>query len=390
MDHNPYSGTFALWPGQYEYNRAAFRVLHQSDSVEQLRQQIALIERSFEHPTSDETFNRLIAPLNGLRQVLIIEAQKMIDEKQGKPLRVEFDESDKLKIDTKLKPRPRHESKHVPRPRTPEEQADIDRFNAAYDHFLQRDTHWARINALRESFANDPNVADIEDLQKKAKAKEGELQSLLNDAEQKERTGWAGATDAQIKAVIDEMTADMHEAQKLRGEVEEKYGVKIDLQGGGEDESDVWGDIDTRSPGPGLEQVARAVDFATTRRIASIGQKYGLGRQPLRPPGSPLPQRARDEMKRDIATILSYERQRQLLPRGDNNSDATNVILQILKVDRAQIEAELAKVRTEIRARGNNMSQEEIEKRVGGLIEKLYGNVSDSASLGATPEGSSE
>lgn len=388
MEANPY-GRY-LGHVDIAYYCQTWVVRHKRDTVEQLRQEIELIKRSFRPLTADDEFNRLARRDNAIGVALILVAQEMIDEKQNKPKRAELNESGKLKVNHKFKPQPRHESKHLPRPRTPEEQAEIDQFNAAYDHFVQRDAHQARIKSLREAFENDSNVAEIEKLQKKAKAKEGELESLLNDAEKKERAGWAGATDAQINAVLDEMISDMHEAQRLRGEVEKEHGVRIDLQGCGEDESDVWGDIDARSPAPGLGQVARAVDFATTRRVAAIGRKYGLGRQPLRPPGSGLPRRERDEMIRDLAAILSYERQRQLLPWANNDSGATNVILQILKVDRAQIEAELAKVRAEIRARGNNMSQKEIERRVGDLIGKLYGNVYDSASLGATPEGNSE
>jgi ribosomal 50S subunit-associated protein YjgA (DUF615 family) len=120
------------------------------------------------------------------------------------------------------------------------------------------------------------------------------------------------------------------------------------------------------------------------RRIQSIGQKYGLGRQPLRAGGPP--RRSDEEMRQDLTEILSMEKQRQLLG-GEGDNGVTQVVAQMMRVDRGQIEMDIKMAQAEIQRRKGTITRQEIEQISQRLLQKVLGNERAQQMLGMSTEG---
>ena len=352
MDENPYG--YYLYHDRIAWHIQTFAVRHQGDTVEQLKHEIALIKRSLRPSSADENFNRMARQDNAIGVALLLKALDMLEEKQGKPRRAELDNAGKVKVRHKPKLQQRDDSRHVPSSHTGRDEADLfaqlNAINAA-----KKAAEEAHRRAIEEALAKDPDVGKIKDLGDKIAMEDQELNALLDRADR----GDGYATNKQIQDGVAKMLSDMREVELLRDQVQGKYGVKV----GGEGPSNGG-------------TVVRAIGIVERRFVNSIGQKYGLGRRPLRAPGSEMPRRAREEMRNDLATLLGYEHQRQLLGGDDEelSGDLQKTITAIAQYDRTQISTDLKRVLADIQRRKATITKQEIDRLADGLVVQLLEN----------------
>lgn len=258
---------------------------------------------------------------------LIAVAKNLIAQKQGKPARMEIDPveirpPDKPKIRVKMQPAPSQAS--IPLDKAAEDQTNR---MWAFNERSIRQAHDASVSALQAIMGNDPDFQRIKDLETSTAVQDLELNKLLSRAQ----GGDGYATNTDILERLKQLMSDGRELVRLRDHVQGEYGVGVGDDG------------NAASIG---STITRSIEVVEDRLVGRMGQTYGTeGRQPLRPPGQ-VPRRNPADVKRDLISLLTLEKQRQLFG-GENGGllvRINKICIKVLEDQRADFPIQLAEI----------------------------------------------
>ena len=225
---------------------------------------------------------------------------------------------------------------------------------------------------LRQLAEEDGRVAQIAELQQQATRLRGEFSRLM---EQVKNPTSRYITDKEIQDAMSRLLAIAHDIAVLRDGLERDLHVTPD-----DANSWIWPLVDKDYGRGDSVDFAEALALLQRRRLDSLAQKYGLGRQPLRPPGSKGREFSTDEMRKDAASILSPARQRQLLGIDGPDEQEAAVIGRVTEIARKQINARIDEVVSRLERNSAGVSQ----KEVSDLMVEALGHQRQAELLGGS------